>query len=52
MSPTVWGVVGGCAIVTAAIKGVGPMAMGGRDLPPRVADVVALLAPRCSRRSS
>ncbi len=41
----IWQVIAGCAIVTAAIKGVGPFALGGRDLPARVVGVVALLAP-------
>lgn len=45
MSSTVWQVIGACALVTAAIKGVGPFALGGRDLPPRLVGVVALLAP-------
>jgi branched-subunit amino acid transport protein len=31
--------------VTAAIKGVGPFTLGGRDLHPRLIGVVALLAP-------
>ncbi len=42
---TAWTVVGLCAVVTALIKAVGPMALGGRDLPPWFASVVALLAP-------
>lgn len=37
--------VAGCAVITAAIKAVGPMAFGGRPLPPAVASVVGLLAP-------
>lgn len=37
--------VGGCALITAAIKAVGPVAFGGRPLPPAVASVVGLLAP-------
>jgi branched-subunit amino acid transport protein len=41
----IWEVIVACAIVTALIKGVGPFALGGRDLPPRVTGVVALLAP-------
>jgi branched-subunit amino acid transport protein len=43
-SGTVWQVIAGCAIVTAAIKGVGPFALGGRDLHPRLVGVIALLA--------
>jgi branched-subunit amino acid transport protein len=38
-------VIAGCAVVTVAIKGIGPMALGGRDLPPWVMGIVALLAP-------
>ena len=38
-------VIAGCAIVTYAIKGVGPLALGGRDLPPWFTSVVILLAP-------
>jgi branched-subunit amino acid transport protein len=30
---------------TILIKGVGPMLLGGRELPPRMLDVVKLLAP-------
>ena len=33
------------ATATIAIKAAGPVALGGRDLPPRLAGVVALLAP-------
>jgi branched-subunit amino acid transport protein len=40
-----WALVAGCAVVTAAIKAAGPVAFGGRDLPPRVAGVIALMAP-------
>jgi branched-subunit amino acid transport protein len=38
-------VIAGCAVVTYAIKGVGPLALGGRDLPPWFTSVVILLAP-------
>lgn len=37
--------IGGCAVVTAAIKAAGPMALGGRELPERFAGVIALMAP-------
>lgn len=37
--------IGGCAIVTVAIKAVGPVALGGRRLPDRFTGVIALLAP-------
>ena len=38
-------VIGGCAIVTAVIKAAGPIALGGRELPPRANAVIMLLAP-------
>ncbi len=40
-----WAVVGGAAAVTALIKGIGPFALGGRDLPEWFSSVVVLLAP-------
>jgi len=40
-----WAVVGGAAAVTAVIKGIGPFALGGRDLPVWFIRVVVLLAP-------
>jgi branched-subunit amino acid transport protein len=42
---TAWALIGGCAAVTFAIKAAGPIALGGRDLPPWFSRVVALLAP-------
>ena len=41
---TIWWVVIGSAAVTAAIKAVGPIALGGRDLPDRFNAVIALMA--------
>jgi branched-subunit amino acid transport protein len=41
----VWIVVGVVGAATIAIKAVGPVVLGGRQLPPRLAGVVALLAP-------
>jgi branched-subunit amino acid transport protein len=38
-------VIAGCAAVTYAIKGIGPLALGGRDLPLWFTSVVILLAP-------
>ncbi|MEA2270214.1 MAG: hypothetical protein QOD55_1906 [Solirubrobacteraceae bacterium] len=38
-------IIAGCAVVTAVIKGIGPMALGGRDLPSWFNGVVVLLAP-------
>jgi branched chain amino acid efflux pump len=40
-----WAVVGGAAAVTAVIKGIGPFALGGRDLPQWFSAIVVLLAP-------
>ena len=37
--------IAGCAVVTAAIKAAGPVALGGRELPAWVDGVIALLAP-------
>ena len=45
MSGELWILVAGCALVTFAIKAAGPLAFGGRDLPPWFAAVVALMAP-------
>jgi branched-subunit amino acid transport protein len=41
----VWLVVGVVGAATIALKSVGPVLLGGRELPPRLADVVDLLAP-------
>jgi branched-subunit amino acid transport protein len=40
-----WALIGLCAVVTAAIKGAGPVALGRRDLPVWFTDVIALMAP-------
>jgi branched-subunit amino acid transport protein len=45
MRGELWGLIAGCAVVTAVIKAAGPIAFGGRRLPDRVGDVIALLAP-------
>jgi branched-subunit amino acid transport protein len=45
MSGREWALVAACAIVTAIIKAAGPVAFGGRDLPDRLAGVIALMAP-------
>jgi branched-subunit amino acid transport protein len=42
---TAWELVGGCALVTFAIKAAGPIALGGRELPGWFASVVTLMAP-------
>ena len=41
----VWGAVALCAVVTAVERGIGPIAMGERELPPAATRVLALLAP-------
>lgn len=38
-----WLLIAGMGLITAAIKGAGPLLLGGRQLPPRVAGVVVLL---------
>ena len=37
--------IAGCALVTAAIKAAGPVALGGRELPTWFTSVVVLLSP-------
>lgn len=44
MSPT-WTTILGLAGATAAIKASGPVALGGRELPPWVIRLIALVAP-------
>ena len=38
-------VIGGCALVTFAIKAAGPVALGGRELPGWFTSVIVLLGP-------
>jgi branched-subunit amino acid transport protein len=45
MSGSTWAMIALIAAGTVAIKSIGPVALGGRDLPPRLAAVVACLAP-------
>jgi branched-subunit amino acid transport protein len=46
MSPTTaWTLIAACAAMTFAIKAAGPIAVGGRELPPWCARIVALMAP-------
>lgn len=45
MTVDVWVLIATCAAVTATIKAAGPVALGGRPLPARVASTIALLAP-------
>ena len=40
-----WLTVAALAVTTFAIKGSGPLALGGRELPPRAMNVIAFLAP-------
>jgi branched chain amino acid efflux pump len=40
-----WLVVLLCGAATMTIKAAGPLLLGGRELPPRVADVIVLLGP-------
>ena len=42
---TTWALIGLCAVVTAAIKGAGPIALGHRDLPGWFTQVITLMAP-------
>jgi branched-subunit amino acid transport protein len=42
---TTWALVAACALITAAIKAAGPVALGGRELPATFTRVIALLAP-------
>ena len=41
----IWALIGLCAVVTAAIKAAGPVALGGRELPPWFNGVITLMAP-------
>lgn len=45
MNQTQWAAIALCAAVTFAIKAAGPVALGGRDLPPPLVRVVGQLAP-------
>jgi uncharacterized membrane protein len=42
---TLWVTIVAVAIANAAIKAAGPVLVGGRDLPPLIVSVIALLAP-------
>lgn len=41
----VWVLIGGCAALTVLIKALGPVLLGGRDLPPWFTRVIVLMAP-------
>jgi uncharacterized membrane protein len=40
-----WATIAALTVITAAIKASGPVALGGRPLPPRLMGVIMLLAP-------
>jgi branched-subunit amino acid transport protein len=42
---TLWVAIVAVSLANAAIKGAGPLLVGGQDLPPRMVAVIALLAP-------
>jgi hypothetical protein len=42
---TLWIAIVGVALASATIKAAGPVVIGGRELPPSVAAIIALLAP-------
>ena len=42
---TLWVAIVAVALANAVIKAAGPLMVGGRELPPRVVAVIALLAP-------
>ena len=44
-SATIWSLIALCAVVTAAIKGAGPFALGGRRLPAWFSRVITFMAP-------
>jgi branched-subunit amino acid transport protein len=45
MTADIWWTIAGCTVVTFVIKAFGPVVMGGRELPPRLASVIVLMAP-------
>jgi branched-subunit amino acid transport protein len=44
-SQTTWSLIIACALITATIKGVGPVALGGRELPAWFSAIVMMMAP-------
>jgi branched chain amino acid efflux pump len=42
---SVWVTIAVLTLTTAATRAIGPVLLGARELPPRVVDVIALLAP-------
>ena len=45
MTATVWITIALLTVGTVVIKLIGPVALGGRELPPQLSGVVARLAP-------
>jgi branched-subunit amino acid transport protein len=45
MTATVWTAIALLTVGTVIIKSIGPIALGARELPPRMTSVVARLAP-------
>lgn len=45
MTSELWLIIAGGAVVTAAIKAAGPIALGGRELPSWAGSVIELMAP-------
>jgi branched-subunit amino acid transport protein len=45
MTADIWWTIAGCTVVTFVFKAFGPVVMGGRELPPRLAAVIVLMAP-------
>ena len=41
----VWLLIGALVLMTAGMKAIGPALIGGRELPPWTAGVIALMAP-------
>ena len=42
---TAWTTIAALAVATAAIKGVGPVVLGGRELPPWALNLISFTAP-------
>lgn len=42
---TTWALIAACAVATAVMKGLGPIALGGRKLPGAFSRVIGLMAP-------
>ena len=42
---TLWLLIGACAVMTAVVKGIGPWALGGRELPGWFPPLVTAMVP-------